>query len=358
LNHNISEGFILSVPGGLMDSLVFYFPEGHQKHHIYGHPERPERIQAIREGLEEAGFWDSFPVVSPLSPSREVLEAVHDRDYLSLLERTSRQEQMLDPDTYATRDSWELAQNAAGGALAVIDQVWEGNARTGFALTRPPGHHATRFRAMGFCLINNVAVAAEYLLMEKGSKRVAILDLDLHHGNGTQDIFWERGDVYYISIHQAPFYPGTGALQEFGAGPGEGATLNLPVPAYTGDKGSQRLLSEIILPYLAEANPDMLLISYGFDTHWLDPLGSMQVSGDGIYQMILKLKGWADTHCQGKIAVILEGGYSLDAGKVCGQAVAAGLLMDDWHDPLGQSPDSEGDAWQSILQEARIMLGY
>ena len=341
-----------------MDSLVLYYPEGHQKHYIYGHPERPERIQAIQDGLEEAGYWGSCPIIQPFVPDQGLLSSIHDEQYLLLLERASRKEQMLDPDTYATRDSWQLALNAAGGALAVVDQVWEGKTSTGFALTRPPGHHATRSRAMGFCLINNVAVAAQYLLHEKGAERVAIIDLDLHHGNGTQDIFWERGDVIYISIHQAPFYPGTGALYEVGVGPGEGTTLNLPIPAFSGDVAYKTLLGEIIIPYLDNLKPDILLISFGFDTHWRDPLGSMQVSADCIYWMINELRGCADGNCQGKVAVVLEGGYDLDAGKACGQAVAAGLLGDSWKDYLGVSPRNEGDAWLETLREAKEYLDY
>jgi acetoin utilization deacetylase AcuC-like enzyme len=265
---------------------------------------------------------------------------------------------MLDPDTYATQDSWQLALNAAGGAIAVVDQVWERGAGTGFSLTRPPGHHATPSRAMGFCLINNVAVAAQYLLQEKGAERIAILDLDLHHGNGTQDIFWDRGDVFYISIHQAPFYPGTGSLYEVGVGAGEGATLNLPIPAFSGDTAYQTLLNEIILPYLDQANPDMLLISFGFDTHWRDPLGSMQVSGACMHWMIAALKDWAESKCKGKIVVVLEGGYDLAAGKVCGQAVAAGLLKVPYEDDLGPSPIQEESNWTLTLGEAKQLLNY
>ena len=343
--------------GGQMDSLVFYYPEGHQKHYIFGHPERPERVQAIKEGLQEAGYWDSYPIIPPLTPSERLLRSVHDREYLQLLERASQKEQMLDPDTYATRDSWQLALNAAGGALAVADRVWEGRAMAGFALTRPPGHHATRSRAMGFCLINNAAVAAQYLLLEKGAERIAIIDLDLHHGNGTQDIFWEREDVIYVSIHQSPFYPGTGALYEVGEGPGEGATLNLPIPALSGDRAYQSLLAEIILPYLDKTHPNMLLISFGFDIHWRDPLGSMQVSADCIFRMITELRNWADGNCQGKIVVLLEGGYDLKAGKACGQAVSAGLLKAPWQDTLGSSPKSELDSWLETLREAKSLLG-
>ena len=339
-----------------MDSLVFYYPEGHQKHYIYGHPERPERIQAIREGLEEVGYWGKYPIIQPDNPDPGLLASVHDQNYLRLLEYASQKEQMLDPDTYATRESWQLALNAAGGALAVADRVWEGKAQTGFALTRPPGHHATRSRAMGFCLINNAAVAAEYLLSIKGAEKVAIVDLDLHHGNGTQDIFWERGDVCYISVHQAPFYPGTGALYETGAGPGDGTTLNLPVPAFSGDTAYRTLLTEIILPYLDQQAPRILLISFGFDMHWRDPLGSMKLSAECIYWMIKELRSWADINCGGKTAVVLEGGYDLEAARVSGQAVAAGLLKEPWKDSLGPSPEGERDSWLETLREAKDLF--
>lgn len=339
-----------------MEPLVLYYPEGHQKHYLPGHPERPDRVEVIREGLEELGMWDSCPRLDPLPVSPELLGEVHDLDYLALLERTSKQAQMLDPDTYATRDSWRLAVNAAGGALAVVDQVWDRKAAAGFALTRPPGHHATRFRAMGFCLINNIAVAAEYLLREKSAARLAIVDLDLHHGNGTQDIFWERSDVSYISIHQAPFYPGSGAVYDAGENAGRNYTMNLPIPAFSGDVAYRTLLDEIILPYLIGIQPEMVLVSFGFDNHWRDPLGSMQVSADCIYHLILSLRDWSAENCSGRIAVILEGGYDLDAGRACGQAVAAALMGQDWKDPLGPSPNPEGDGWRATYQIARDLL--
>jgi acetoin utilization deacetylase AcuC-like enzyme len=289
---------------------------------------------------------------------RTILDAVHDKGYLEILEVASRKEQMLDPDTYTTRASWELALNAAGGAAAVADQVWSRKVNTGFALTRPPGHHATATRGMGFCLINNVAVAAEYLIREKGAKQIAILDIDLHHGNGTQDIFWERPDVSYLSIHQAPFYPGTGALYEVGSGAGEGTTLNLPIPSFSGDEAYLTLTNEIIIPYLDDQDPEILLISFGFDTHWRDPLGSMQVSGNCIYQIMIDLINWAEEKCLGKMAVFLEGGYDLEAGRVCGQAVGAALAGLTWEDPLGVSPQGERDSWKETLAAASDLLGY
>ncbi len=341
-----------------MDSMALYYPAGHQKHYLYAHPECPERVEVIKKGLMEIGLWDSCPQVTPFELDQAILTSVHEQEYLNILERASKQAQMLDPDTYTTLQSWQLALNAAGGAAAIADLVWDRKANTGFALTRPPGHHATQNRGMGFCLINNIAVAAEYLLQKKGAKKVAILDLDLHHGNGTQDIFWERPDVSYISVHQAPFYPGTGALYETGAGAGEGSTLNLPTPRFSGDTAYTTLTREIILPYLTEKNVDILLISFGFDIHWRDPLGSMQVSAGCIYEIMRDLKTWADENCTGRLAVFLEGGYDLDAGLVCGQAVGSALTDSQWEDPVGISPEGEKGDWRETLTEAKDLLGY
>lgn len=341
-----------------MDSMALYYPDGHQKHYLYAHPESPERVEVIKKGLIEIDLWESCPQVLPLKLDQTLLEAVHDQEYLKILERASRQAQMLDPDTYTTLQSWQLALNAAGGGVAIADLVWDRKADSGFALTRPPGHHATRNRGMGFCLINNIAVAAEYLLQVKGAKKIAILDLDLHHGNGTQDIFWARPEVSYISIHQAPFYPGTGALYEIGSGAGEGTNLNLPIPRFSGDMAYTTLTREIILPYLEGQKVDMLLISFGFDTHWKDPLGSMQVSAGCIYEIMNDLKNWAEEFCTGRLAVFLEGGYDLDAGLVCGQAVGAALSSKQWEDPVGRSPAGEKDDWRETFIEAKDLLEY
>jgi len=341
-----------------MDSMALYYPDGHQKHYLYAHPESPDRVEVIKNGLMEIGLWEECSQVKPLALDQNLLEAVHDQKYLNILERASKHAQMLDPDTYTTLQSWQLALNAAGGGVAIADLVWDRKIGSGFALTRPPGHHATRNRGMGFCLINNVAVAAEYLLKVKEAKKIAILDLDLHHGNGTQDIFWESPEVCYISIHQAPFYPGTGALYETGSGPGDGTTLNLPIPRFSGDMAYTTLTKEIIMPYLEEQRIDMLLISYGFDTHWKDPLGSMQVSADCIFEIMNDLRTWAGEYCSGRLAVYLEGGYDLEAGRACGQAVAAALCDKEWEDLVGGSPDGEKEDWHETLAEAKDLLGY
>lgn len=337
--------------------IVFYYPQGHQAHYESGHPERPERVERIRQSIQDAGWWDKYPRLDPLPVPDEVLNAVHSSRYLDDLRRMCQRGLHLDMDTYTTPASWELALKAAGGAIAVVKAVWEGRARCGFALTRPPGHHATREQGMGFCLLNNIALAAQYLIQNEGAQRLAIVDLDLHHGNGTQDIFWRRGDVFYISTHQSPLYPGTGSLEEIGAGEGQGTTANFPLPPGSGDEAFKEIMSQMILPLLERFRPEMILVSFGFDPHWRDPLGHLLLSASGYYNLIASLVQLADTHCEGKIALFLEGGYDLEAGAACGQAVVAALLRQAWNDPLGPSPRPEGHSWINVLRRAHEIWG-
>jgi len=340
-----------------VDELVLYYPEGHKAHAAYGHPERPERVEVIKKALVKAGIWDSFPRLVPQPVIQTVLEDVHDSGYLDYLKKACKSGSGLDVDTYTTKASWDLAKNAVGGAIAVARSVWQQESKRGFALTRPPGHHATRNRGMGFCLLNNVAIAAEHLLQEEGAIRLAIIDLDLHHGNGTQDVFWSREDVLYISIHQYPHYPGTGNLHEVGTGYGEGTTANFPMPPMSGDKAYETVMDELIIHLLNNYNPDMILVSYGFDTHWKDPLGQVLLSAGGYARLITRLTKWADEGCGGKIALFLEGGYNLDAAKACTLGVIAALLDQDWEDPIGPSPIPETNAWQGMLKQARLIWG-
>ena len=335
-----------------MHDLVFYYPEGHKAHYELGHPERPERVETIRQALDATGWWQSFPHLAPLEVPDELLKSVHDPGYIRTLPQVSQQGQHLDMDTYTTPATWELALNAAGGAVSVASAVWQGRANRGFALTRPPGHHATRYRGMGFCLLNNIAIAAEYLIQEFDARRLAIVDLDLHHGNGTQDIFWTRGDVFYISTHQSPLYPGSGSLSETGAGKGLGTTANIPLPPGTGDKAFAEIMGGLILPLLDRYQPEMLLVSYGFDPHWRDPLGHLQLSAPGYGSLITSLAGWADEHCSGRIALFLEGGYDLEAAAACSLSVTAALLGQKWEDSLGPSPQAEGNSWQAVYKRA------
>jgi acetoin utilization deacetylase AcuC-like enzyme len=340
-----------------MDPIVFFYPEGHEKHASPGHPERPERVEAVRSALQAMGWWEPAPKLAPLPLPEEVVQRIHSTDYLEPLAEACRRGEYLDIDTYVTPSSWELAWRAAGGAAAVADAVWTRRARRGFALTRPPGHHATRNNAMGFCLLNHIALAAEYLIQQHGARRLAIVDLDLHHGNGTQDIFWERSDVFYLSTHQSPLYPGTGGLDETGAGSGAGATANFPLPPGSGDCAFTNILQDLILPLLDRFTPEMLLVSAGFDPHWRDPLGYLLLSAACYERLVQELAAWADERCGGRIALFLEGGYDLEAMSACGQAVTAAVTGFPWQDPLGPSPRPEGKSWQTAARLSRKIWG-
>ncbi len=340
-----------------MNELVLFYPRGHEAHAEFGHPERPERVEALRNALREEGIWEEASLLEPAPLGDEILENVHHPAYLKHLKAACQSGQRLDMDTYITPASWQLALNAAGGAVAVARSVWRRDSRRGFALTRPPGHHATPSRGMGFCLLNNVAIAAEYLLSQEGATRVAIVDLDLHHGNGTQDVFYERDDVLYISTHQFPHYPGSGALTETGIGTGRGATANFPLPPMAGDRAFKAVLEEAILPLLNCFKPEMILVSYGFDSHWRDPLGSLTLSAAGYGELVARLTAYADQCCDGKIALFLEGGYDLEAGAACTRCVVCAMLGRACEDPLGPSPDSESSRWQLMLQQAKTIWG-
>ncbi len=342
-----------------------FYPEGHAAHARAGHIERPERAAAVRQVLEDGGWWGRAARLPALPLPFDLLYQVHDPIYIETLQTFSRTGRSLDSDTYTTPASWQAALDAAGGAMAVAQAVWQSDAwddarsprppaLPGFALCRPPGHHATYRRGMGFCLLNNIAIAAQHLRrLSDGPQRLAIVDLDLHHGNGTQGIFWRRDDVAFLSIHQSPLYPGSGALDERGEGRGAGATVNLPLPPGSGDAAYAAAMEELCLPMLDRWAPDMLLVSFGFDPHWRDPLGGLELSGAGLHRAFVSLRAWAHSRCQGKMALFLEGGYDLDAARACTLAVTAALLDLPYHDPLGPSPQFEGQDWINVLQRAK-----
>lgn len=335
-----------------MDDLIYYYPHGHEAHYSSGHPERPDRVNTVRQAIDDAGWWNGFSKIAPLILSKDIYEAVHTPDYLDTLEKACREERWLDVDTYTKPESWQLALNAAGGSAAMAAAVWTGVARRGFALSRPPGHHACKGRGMGFCLMNNMALAAQYLVRELGAKRLAIIDLDLHHGNGTQDIFWKRSDVFFISVHQSPLYPGTGNLEDIGEANGWGCTANIPLPPASGDEAYQTIMEELIIPLLERYSPEMVMISLGYDAHWCDPLGHLRLSAAGYNHILTQVLEWIDRNCQSRVGIILEGGYDLRAAAACAQATVAALLNKEWVDPIGPTPRPEGYSWQAVLRRA------
>lgn len=276
-----------------------------------GYPERPERLSGIVDHLRERG-WD-FAEEPWQGDARAAVLALHEERYVERFERAvQRGDSLLDSaDNPLSDGTWEAAWAAVETTLAAADHVASsGGGGRAFAAVRPPGHHAERAVAMGFCFFNNVAVAAEHL-RRRGAERVAIFDFDVHHGNGTQHLFESRADVFYASTHQYPFYPGTGAASETGIGEGEGATLNVPLPAGTGDAGYAEAIQGRVIPALRGFGPDVLLVSAGFDAWQHDPLGGMRVTEEGFRSWGRWLRGLADEVCGGRLLAVLEGGYDL-----------------------------------------------
>ena len=277
-----------------------------------GHPERPERAVVFDE-VAKAFRENGGRVVEPRPATREELLRVHDAEYVASIEAVDGRAAMLDADTFTSPESVEIARLAAGAAVQAMEHALD-SGETAFALVRPPGHHAERDKAMGFCLFNNVAVAAAAALA-RGLQRVAVVDIDVHHGNGTQWMFYDSPRVFYMSTHQFPFYPGTGAADEVGTGSGRGYTLNNPLPAGARD-ADYELVYEDIAEALERYVPQLLLISAGYDAHFEDPLASMRVSTDGFAMIIGRLRQAAHTvGCP--IALVAEGGYDLEALRSC-----------------------------------------
>jgi acetoin utilization deacetylase AcuC-like enzyme len=277
------------------------------------HPERPARIRALLD-LAEKLDKERFQILPPEAANRTDLESCHGADYVKLVEATSRTNHyVLDGDTITCRDSFGVGLLAVGGFLRLIDSIAVGEAQNGFALVRPPGHHALRDRAMGFCLFNTMAIGAHHLKKTCGAKRIMIMDWDVHHGNGTQDSFYEDPSVLFISTHQFPYYPGTGAITEVGLNAGEGYTLNIPLPAGCGDAEYLRVFHDVVVPAAKKFEPEWILVSAGFDPHRRDPLGGMNVTETGFSGMARLLLQLADQYAEGRIAFLLEGGYDLAA---------------------------------------------
>jgi len=285
-----------------------------------GHPERPERAEAMAAVVNEFRAGGGR-VIEPRAATDEDLLRVHTAEHVKAITATRGTAVMLDPDTFTSPDSEEVARLAAGAVLTAVDTVLDGPAGTrALAAVRPPGHHAEADRPMGFCLYNNIAVGAAYA-RARGCSRVAIVDYDVHHGNGTQWMFYEDPTVLYVSSHQYPYYPGTGAAGERGRGPGLGYTLNLPLDAGARDADVLGRYEQEAMPALTAFKPDLVMISAGFDAHERDPLAGCRMTTDGLRALTALLVGAADRLCHGRFVLVTEGGYDLTALTECLQAV-------------------------------------
>ncbi|HEY2902457.1 MAG TPA: histone deacetylase [Polyangia bacterium] len=321
-----------------------------------GHPESPARLAGLLRDL--AGHPIAGTTVRSPRPATDAeLEAVHGAAYCAGLRAVAGRAVQLDPDTALSPGSYTAARLAAGAAVEAVDDVWHGRAENAFALVRPPGHHAERSQAMGFCLFNNAAVAAE-AARRLGAARVMILDWDVHHGNGTQHIFQSRRDVLYASSHQFPFYPGTGAPDEIGVGDGAGFTVNCALPAGQADADYGAVFHDVFLPAGRAFKPDIIIVSAGFDPHAADPLAQMRVTEHGFSAMGTAMKALADECCGGKLVLLLEGGYDLqalrDSVRACLDVLTGG--RDDFPPGAGPAATAAVAATRNALARAGLAL--
>jgi acetoin utilization deacetylase AcuC-like enzyme len=288
-----------------------------------GHPERVERAEVMQVA---AAKWvkEGGKVLAPREATDEDLRRIHDAEHIETIRKLRGRPSMLDPDTFTSPQSDDVARLAAGAVLTGIDHVVSGGKRArAFAMVRPPGHHAERDRAMGFCLYNNIGVGAAYARAKKGIERVAVVDYDVHHGNGTQHSFYADPTVLFVSSHQYPFYPGTGAANETGTGAGQGFTLNIPLSAGATDRIYDDAYRTRVIPKLQQFKPQLLLISAGFDLHQRDPLAGMEVTTEGIGKLTSQLLAAADELCDGRVVFVTEGGYDTKALYECLEKVLA-----------------------------------
>jgi acetoin utilization deacetylase AcuC-like enzyme len=295
----------------------------------HGHPECPQRYEAVIAGLEEAGLAEKLAHIPSRDATRAELRLVHDSHYLDIAEHQIKEgaPELATGDTAVCEASWDAAVRAAGLVAAAVDAVMAGAVQNAFCAIRPPGHHATANRGMGFCIFNNIAIAARHARQAHGAERVLIVDWDVHHGNGTQDIFYEDPGVLFFSTHQWPFYPGTGRRSERGSGPGQGFTINCPFPAGAGRAEILGAMRQELEPAADRFRPDLVLVSAGFDSLAGDPLGGFLLAGEDLVEMTRLLLGIAARHAQGRLVSLLEGGYNL---STLGPAAAAHVraLMD------------------------------
>jgi acetoin utilization deacetylase AcuC-like enzyme len=296
-------------------SATALFADPRCREHLAGvqHPERPERFDAVMDGLRKAGLLDRLEPLAARTATEAELQLCHTPEYLQTAKHDVRAgyDYLTTGDTEITPNSWDIALLGAGGVLNAVDAVVTGRARNAFCAVRPPGHHATPTRGMGFCLLNNIAIGARYAQHRHGMERILIVDWDVHHGNGTQDIFYADGSVFFFSTHQWPLYPGTGRADETGAGAGKGTTMNFPFPAGSGRKEILGAIEQALLPAADRFRPDLVMISAGFDSRIGDLLGGFTLTDVDFADLTRTVMAMAAKHAGGRVVSVLEGGYTL-----------------------------------------------
>ena len=293
---------------------AFLYDPAFLKHHTgWAHPESRQRLTAILAHLKKAGLWSQLEHIPPAPAPIEAITAIHTATYVEHIRQACSTGRLFKPDesTVGSPGTYEAALMAAGAVLTALDAVMQGQVRNAFCAVRPPGHHALPDRAMGFCFFNNVAIGARHLQHRHGLQRIAIIDWDIHHGNGTQQVFYDDPSVLYFSLHQEALYPHSGQAAETGTGAGKGFTLNVPMPSGATDSDYKQVFERQLGPALAKFKPEFILISAGFDGHRDDPLASAEITEQGFAELTRRVMKLADTYCDGRLVSVLEGGYSL-----------------------------------------------
>ena len=326
------------------------------QHDKPGHPENANRLRSIISELIEKKVFEQVELVKSRAANVEEITICHKKEYVEYVKEFSEKGGgYFDPDTYSNKYSFESAAIAVGSSIDLTKSVISGKIKNGFALVRPPGHHALTNRSMGFCLFGTVAIAAKFALTQPGINKVSIVDFDVHHGNGTEALVGDDPNILFISSHQYPFYPGSGSITEIGTGDAEGTIVNIPLQAGVGDEGFRMIYEKIVIPSLERFNPDLILVSAGYDAHWDDPLANITLSLTGFDWISNKLIDVANKICDGKIVFFLEGGYNLDVLKYgVANSLHALLGIEGFEDPIGKAKISEEDVKKTIRELIKI----